>query len=285
MKLFNLDSPLMTFLTKLADLMILNLLWMVCSLPIITIGASTAAMYDCLLNQDRVSSITGTFFSAFKSNFKKATLLWLIQAVMTAVAAFDLLSFFGAWADAALVVRGICLIPAVWLLMSAGYLLPLQAQFENTVGNTLKNAILISIANLPVSLAVTVLNLLPVLLFLFKYGTVPENSHSLGADRRRCHRLSEHRFPQKSVPSVYARAGAGRGDSAGRGIKAPRKRQRGCLSKGKQQKRYAPFVRRSEITNTVEHEGSILMPRRKDSIARRVRSVKEPAARCQLSPI
>ncbi|MGN1026338.1 MAG: YesL family protein [Faecousia sp.] len=167
MKLFNLDSPFMSFMTKLADLMLLNLLWLVCCLPIITIGAATAAMYYCLLNQDRVSSVVGTFFSAFKSNFKKATLLWLIQAVMITVAAFDLLYFFGVWADAGLAVRVICLIPAAWLLMGAGYLFPLQAQFENTVGNTLKNAILISIANLPVSLVVTVLNLLPVLFFFF----------------------------------------------------------------------------------------------------------------------
>lgn len=100
-------------------------------------------------------------------NFKKATLLWLIQVVIIAISAFDILYFLGVWADAALAVRVICLIPAVWLLMSAGYLFPLQAQFENTVGNTLKNSILISIANLPVSLVVTVLNLLPVLFFFF----------------------------------------------------------------------------------------------------------------------
>ena len=166
MKLFNLDSPFMTFMNKFADLMILNALWLVCSLPIITIGASSTALYYCLLNQnkDGVSSVTRMFFSAFKSNFKKATLLWLIQVVMLAVAACDFLFFLELWANAALAIRIICLIPAVWLLMGAGFLFPLQAQFENTVGHTVKNAMIISIANLTVSVPVTVLNLVPLLI-------------------------------------------------------------------------------------------------------------------------
>lgn len=169
MKPFNYDSPFMSFLTKCADLMILNLLWLLCCLPVVTIGASTTALYYCLLNQDKegAPSVTRMFFSAFKSNFKKATLLWVVEAVVTEVAAINCWYFLGLVGDLPLLLRVLCLIPAAWLLMGASYLFPLQAQFENTVGRTLKNAMMISAAHLPTSLVVTVLNLVPGLIFYF----------------------------------------------------------------------------------------------------------------------
>lgn len=171
MRIFNLDSPLMEFLSKLADLMILNLLWLVCSLPIVTIGASTTALYGCLLNLAKNGGLplTRKFFADFKSNFKKATILWPIQVVALAVVALDVLFFLGFWGDTNQIMRIICLLPAFWVLMGCSYLFPLQAQFENTVGGTLKNAILLSIANLPTSIAVTALNLVPLLIWYFNF--------------------------------------------------------------------------------------------------------------------
>lgn len=211
MKLFNLDSPFMTAMTKFADMMILNLLWLVCSLPIITIGASSAALYYCMLNRDKdgASSVMRMFFSAFKSNFKKATLLWLIQVVMLAIAAFDFLFFLVLWTEAALAVRIICLIPAVWLLMGAGFLFPLQAQFENTVGHTLKNAMLLSIANLPVSLPVTVLNLLPLLICLYDVVLFLKTAIIWLLIGFSAVAYLNTFFIKKSVPPVHARAGTG----------------------------------------------------------------------------
>ena len=169
MRIFDMDSPLMEFLTKIADLMILNLLWLVCSLPIVTIGAATTALYRCLLNLERdgVLSAVRDFFCAFKSNFKKATLLWIIQIAAMAVAALDFLYFLGIVGDMSRILQIICLLPAIWLLMGCSYLFPLQAQFENTVGQTAKNAILLSLANLPTSIAVTALNLVPLLIWYY----------------------------------------------------------------------------------------------------------------------
>ena len=46
MKFFNYDSPIMQFLTRLTDLFILNFLFLICSIPIITIGASATALYS-----------------------------------------------------------------------------------------------------------------------------------------------------------------------------------------------------------------------------------------------
>lgn len=162
MKLFDYDSPFMRFMSQCTDLMILNLLWLGCCLPVVTVGASTAAMYSCLMNREnRETSLSRQFFVALKSNFARATGLWGIQAVVLAAVGSAFFYYLVVWAKVSFLMRILCLVPAIWLLMGASLVFPLQARFENTVGQTLKNAMLISAANLPTALAVTALNLIP----------------------------------------------------------------------------------------------------------------------------
>ena len=79
-KLFDPDSPIMRFLTQAAELAWLNVLWVVCSLPVVTFGASTAALCTAVRNMIRENGRwnAAAFFRAFRDNFKKSTLLWLI---------------------------------------------------------------------------------------------------------------------------------------------------------------------------------------------------------------
>ncbi len=168
-RLFQIDSPIMQFLTRLADLVILNFLWIIFSLPIVTIGASTTALYRASLTliDDGGSSTAGLFWRAFRSEFKTATLLFLILLLPFLAVLFDVwLLLSGALSLPALLV-GLCLLPVLLFLMMINYVFPLTAQFENSIKGTLKNAVLLSLANLPTSLAVLVLSLLPLLLFLF----------------------------------------------------------------------------------------------------------------------
>ena len=93
MKLFSLDSPFGKAIALLADLCILNLLFLFSCLPVFTIGASCAALYDTahgLLTQE-CNAVSRTFFAAFKRSFKKGTLLFLISAAFGAFMVFDLL--------------------------------------------------------------------------------------------------------------------------------------------------------------------------------------------------
>lgn len=89
--LFHIDNPVMAFLSKAADLMILNLLTLVCSIPIFTIGASFSAMHYALLRLRREEStyVTKDFFQAFKKNFKDATALWGCYFLVGAFLALD----------------------------------------------------------------------------------------------------------------------------------------------------------------------------------------------------
>ena len=79
MNIFNPDSPIMRFLSRLFDLIVLNALFIICCLPVVTIGASITAMYSVTLKMIRNEEcyIVRGFFSSFKKNFKTATLLWI----------------------------------------------------------------------------------------------------------------------------------------------------------------------------------------------------------------
>lgn len=86
-RFFDLESPLMRVLNRVADLMILNLLMVVCCIPIITTGAAVTAMHYVLLKMVRGEEgyLIRGFFKSFKANFKQATLIWLIMLVVIAV--------------------------------------------------------------------------------------------------------------------------------------------------------------------------------------------------------
>ena len=169
MRLFNPDSPLMQFLTRLADLVILNILWILFSLPIFTLGASTTALYRSVLTliDGGGSSTVLLFWNAFRSNFKQSTLLFLVLFVPFALILMDLWLLLFSTLELPALMRGICLLPAILFFIALNYVYPLAAQFENTIRGTLKNALLLAIANLPISLVVLVLSLLPLIVFLF----------------------------------------------------------------------------------------------------------------------
>lgn len=163
---FRYDSPVMVFLTKVANLIILNILWLLCSLPLVTLGASTVAMYTVTLqmvhNPDN-DSVVKSFFAAFQKDFWKSTKLFLAVAGLGIVIGANILAagtMTGLW-------RILAYIPPGILLLASGYVFPLFAQFDNTIWQTFKNACLLSISHFFRSILILLLNLLGPVLFLF----------------------------------------------------------------------------------------------------------------------
>ncbi len=161
MRLFDPEGPLMSALSKLADLVICNAMFILFSLPVITIGASLTALYTCTLElvEDDARDdglIFRRFWFAFRDNFKQATLLWLI---CLAVIAF-LCAYYWVTQSLAASLGRIYQITFYFLvflfLFGSLYLFPLQARYENRIRNTLRNSWLMSVAALPL----TLLNLL-----------------------------------------------------------------------------------------------------------------------------
>lgn len=165
-KWFRLDSPIMMGLSRMADMVYLSVLWFVCCLPIITIGASTTAMYYVTLKTAREEDlkITTAFFQAFKSNFKQATALNLISLVVGIVLLLDCWIMLGSEGSMGTLICGAFFAMFIWLLCIMFYAYPLQAQFYNTVKQTLINAAILSMRKFPVTVVVFVLNTLPILL-------------------------------------------------------------------------------------------------------------------------
>lgn len=168
-KLFSLDSPVMQFLSKMADLMILNLLTIVCCIPVITGGAAITAMYYMTLKIAKGEDcyIVKGYFKSFKENFRQATVIWLMVLVLSAILIGDLLILNYTDMAANKVMFVLVILIAVIALFTATYVFPVLSRFENTIKNTIKNSLLMSIMNLPRTVLILFFNLIsPFLLFV-----------------------------------------------------------------------------------------------------------------------
>lgn len=170
-RLFDLDSPLMRALARFTDLMILNILTIICSLPIITMGAAITALYGAVgrLQNEEGHTITN-YFSCFKENFRQATCIWLILLPIGAVIILAILYYSSGNIEHPLIPAIIVIFGFVLWTMTLSWAFPLQSRFYNTVKGTLRNALICSVAFLWRSLLMTVLNLLPFILFLSHLG-------------------------------------------------------------------------------------------------------------------
>lgn len=153
MNIFSPDSILGRFLYWAADIFILNVLWIICSLPIFTMGASTTALYYALMKRQRrdESYVHKNFFHSFKSNFKQSTIIWLIMLLIGALLFADLRigMLYNANGYALgkifIITSILLLIPYSFILI---YIFPVQAKFVNTIKDNFKNSILMAIGHL-----------------------------------------------------------------------------------------------------------------------------------------
>lgn len=166
-KLFTEDNKIFQFLSLLADLMILTLQWLVACLPIVTIGAATTALYSCAMKRyEEEIRLFRDFWNAFRKNFAQATALWgVVLALLFTVAADIYLVFFTEFTPGT-IVKLLMLMLAFVVAMIVSYIFPLQAFFVNPVGRTLKNAVLLSVMYLPVSVVIVFINVIPFLMWL-----------------------------------------------------------------------------------------------------------------------
>lgn len=143
--IFNLDSKFFVFMSKVADVIILNLLFLLTSIPIVTIGASITALYSVFLKlaDGKEPYIAKEYFRSWKENFRQSTAAWLILLPVMSLLLFSL----SVPADGTVyTVMKIGMIAAlVVLMMIALYLFPLLSKFENTVKQTILNAFLLSL--------------------------------------------------------------------------------------------------------------------------------------------
>ena len=158
---FNYDNPVWRFAGRLGDMFILNILWILCCIPIFTIGASTTALYYCTLkivkNEDYGN--IRMFFHSFKQNFVQATIIWLIMLSLGMILVFDFY-FFGNIMTGADSIRFVLraltgAILLIWLFVLL-YVFPLLSRFDNSIKHTLSNAAFMSLRFIGSTLAMLV---------------------------------------------------------------------------------------------------------------------------------
>lgn len=161
MQKFSTDNPFFDFMGNIGDLIILNILFVLTSLPLITIGASLTAVNQVVLRIQRGESnyVAREYIKAFKEEWKQSTVLWIIFLLTGALLLFDVVYVRSLGRGMAVAIGGVI---AVWSFVFS-YAFPLQARFQNTIKNTLKNALFLSVMNLPSTILIVVLNSIPVI--------------------------------------------------------------------------------------------------------------------------
>ena len=174
-KVFALDSPLMNGLSKLADLIWLNILATICCIPIITIGASLTALHYVVLKmvKDEEGYITRSFFKSFKEDFKQATLMWLMLLVVFILLVADFMIFrfsgivFPGWCQIALIAI------AVLIMFATMHLFPLLSRYENSIRATYKNSLFMGILHLPKTILMMLCWIVPIVITIYVESFFP----------------------------------------------------------------------------------------------------------------
>lgn len=171
--MFHPDSPLSNALTRIFNFVAANLLFVLTSLPIFTIGASWSALYHVISNQvDDGSSSLGLYFEAFREKFKIATKLWLPSALLLGLLATEILFVSNTHGTAIALPGGnvlqvIFVVVAVGLMALLSYVFPLIGMNAFSIRQALGISFYLAVSNWPSTIVMTILNMGSVLtLFL-----------------------------------------------------------------------------------------------------------------------
>lgn len=170
-KLFSTENPVWRAMDKMGDLMILNILFIFFSIPIFTIGASMTALYSVTFKMldETEGNIVKNFFKAFKSNFKQATVIWLVVFIVGAFLAYDAYLSYISTSLIAKILMGAVILVAIIYAMWVSWVFPVQCKFVNPVKVNMKNAALMMVIHMfPTTILITSINVVPLLLLWYQ---------------------------------------------------------------------------------------------------------------------
>jgi uncharacterized membrane protein YesL len=173
--LLRIDGPVMEFLGKITDIMIVNVLTLLCCIPVITIGASYTAMYSVLLKiyRNQTSNVVKDFFHAFRKNFGIGTAIWIIYFIILVLLGWDLYLIYASVVIVGDVLKYLLYAVVFLVLISTTWVFVLLSRYENSVGQTIKNSFFVGIRFLLRSIVMLSLTLLPWVILLVFPGAFP----------------------------------------------------------------------------------------------------------------
>lgn len=159
--LFNLDNAFWRFASKLTSVVWLNVLWVICCIPIFTIGPSTTAMYYVLLKlvRDEEGYIAKSFFRSFRENFKQGVVMTLILLLIGGLGAADFYFYLHNAQGIYQIFKFIFMAASLFYFIELMYVFPVLAKFSNTTTSLMKNALLIGIRHLPQTVLIILIHI------------------------------------------------------------------------------------------------------------------------------
>lgn len=160
-RFFNPENRFWAFMERVTDICVLSFFWFLFSIPVVTAGAATTALfqYTLRLTADEEGYVWKTFREGFKKNFGQATILWIGAVLVGAFLAFDLWCCqFLAPLGAVRFFAFFLLIGAIFVyLLTMIYLFPLLAFFHVDTRKVIRDSFVMSVGNLHVSVTILVI--------------------------------------------------------------------------------------------------------------------------------
>jgi uncharacterized membrane protein YesL len=166
MNILSNDSIFGRIFGKIGDIIFLNILFIIFSLPIITIGASYSAMEYTFMKQQRESDapLFKTFVRSFKSNFKQSTISWIIILALSIIIGVDIHTFGPNGVMSFSPFYYLFIFAAIVLAFMALYIFPVISAFENKLKNLWIQSFFLAAKNVPFTLMMCVLIIAPIYL-------------------------------------------------------------------------------------------------------------------------
>ncbi len=153
-RFFNQDNPVSSFLSGTLDLIVLNALFILTSLPVVTMGAAITSLYSVLLWRDNDDGyLYQIYFASFKKNFRQATIVWVPSALITGFLAYEMYLIFNVLDKSLRALQYPVWISLFLMVSILLYAFPQIAGYAQETLIILKNSILISLSNLVLTIA------------------------------------------------------------------------------------------------------------------------------------
>lgn len=149
---FNPDSPLMRALGVVWDLIVLNLLFLVCCIPVVTIGPAITALHYVttkMAGEKDGTPVVGNFFKSFRANFRQGVLMGILFGAAGGFLGYDIYLLWHSGNFQNSIFKILIPVAAIAYMMTFVYAFPLLARFNNTVLGTIRNAFIMSVTSLP----------------------------------------------------------------------------------------------------------------------------------------
>ena len=177
MRFFDINNPLMRSMSKVADIIILNFLFMICSIPIITIGPALTALHCVTMKlvRDEEGGVMKDFFQSFRLNFRQALSIHLLLMAVTAILFVDIYFVLYSKNDLgamAYILFAVAAFLGVVGAMTLLYVYPVLAKFDNPTGRTMVLAFTLAIRHLPTTIVLAITVAIPILAMTIPHESV-----------------------------------------------------------------------------------------------------------------